>query len=379
MNIFKKIVYKLIIHFPVHIRKNRILFSSIPTMSDNCLALFEYLEKTNSSYDIWWQINGADENKLSYKKTVVKGGNIFQKIKYYHVLKTSKLVIITHHPLPVSKKQNVITLWHGEPFKKWDNLGKNLVTDEKNNYFVTANKNTELLRKNVYHITNVNYYHSAQCRLSLFFDDKRIEKVRVLLSEMGIKKFIIFMPTFGGSKKNDDFLSFDYKKINDELKKKDLFLFIKLHPHYRLEDFPTINCFSNIKVVDKTFFEDNSLELYSFLSQSSGLITDLSSVFIDYLFLDKPIAFNLSKENFDNNLNAIKCTFEDLPGEIISSTEELISFCVEFCASLTSFSQNVKRNRDKFLDFYSSDNGSILDGTSNVALLIEKIINKEIA
>lgn len=378
MNIFKKIVYKLIIHFPARIRKNRILFSSIPTMSDNCLALFEYLEKTNSSYDIWWQINGADENKLSYKKTVVKGGNIFQKIKYYHVLKTSKLVIITHHPLPVSKKQNVITLWHGEPFKKWNNLEKNLVTDEKNNYFVTANKNTELLRKNVYHITNVNYYHSAQCRLSLFFDDKRIEKVRVLLNEMGIKKFIIFMPTFGGSKKNDDFLSFDYKKINDELKKKDLFLFIKLHPHYMLEDFPTINCFSNIKVVDKTFFEDNLLELYSFLSQSSGLITDLSSVFIDYLFLDKPIAFNLSKDNFDNNLNAIKCTFEDLPGEIISSTEELISFCVESCASLTSFSQNVKRNRDKFLDFYSSDNGSILDGTSNVALLIEKIINKEI-
>ena len=58
------------------------------------------------------------------------------------------------------------------------------------------------------------------------------------------------------------------------------------------------------------------------------LLTDFSSIYIDFLLLNKPIGFVIS--DFSEYLNSRGFVFEEpknfMPGEIVTNTKELISF-----------------------------------------------------
>ena len=113
-------------------------------------------------------------------------------------------------------------------------------------------------------------------------------------------KQFIWMPTYSNNVSSElyfDFLKKDQLQIlNDILKKNDRYLTIKIHPlEYKI---PKVK-FSNIEILDNYFFIERSIELYDYINKFDALITDFSSIAIDFLVTEKPI-FLVSRSYSDS-------------------------------------------------------------------------------
>ena len=49
----------------------------------------------------------------------------------------------------------------------------------------------------------------------------------------------------------------------------------------------------NIKILKNDELEEKKLKLYNLIAQANSLITDYSSVYFDYMILDRPIGFTI--------------------------------------------------------------------------------------
>ncbi|MES2474567.1 MAG: CDP-glycerol glycerophosphotransferase family protein [Verrucomicrobiota bacterium] len=78
----------------------------------------------------------------------------------------------------------------------------------------------------------------------------------------------------------------DPYELNEFLKARGAFLLVKPHPMAAFEE---QRAWSNLIVVDESWFKERSLSLYELLGATDLLISDISSVVIDYLLLDRPI------------------------------------------------------------------------------------------
>ena len=69
------------------------------------------------------------------------------------------------------------------------------------------------------------------------------------------------------------------------------------------------NVLTNIVYLENQDLEDNGLQLYEFINCSDALISDYSSVAIDYLLLNRPIGFTL--DDYDAYTESRGWVFED--------------------------------------------------------------------
>ena len=71
---------------------------------------------------------------------------------------------------------------------------------------------------------------------------------------------------------------------------------------------------------------DNNVQLYQFISQMDGLITDYSSIAIDYLLLDRPIIFTLDDyEEYEKHRGFYKKDIKKyMPGEQVYNYDEFL-------------------------------------------------------
>ena len=80
--------------------------------------------------------------------------------------------------------------------------------------------------------------------------------------------------------------------LNARLRKDRTGLLIKLHPSQDLTGYQGMNL-SNIRLMSHEEFGRSGWDLYRLMGMTDALITDYSSVFTDYMLLDRPIAFTL--------------------------------------------------------------------------------------
>jgi CDP-glycerol glycerophosphotransferase len=78
----------------------------------------------------------------------------------------------------------------------------------------------------------------------------------------------------------------DPEQLNAFLKSRNAVLMVKPHP---MAAFETAKTSSHLLIVDDAWLRARSLSLYEFLGATDLLISDISSVVIDYLLLDRPI------------------------------------------------------------------------------------------
>ncbi len=102
----------------------------------------------------------------------------------------------------------------------------------------------------------------------------------------GLEKYdktYIYMPTWRND--NSDFIAqsgIDWERINDVMKKRNELFILKLHPLTRL-DAPSIGKYSNIKLYP------SKSDIYTVLPFIDTLITDYSSIYTDFLTMDKEV------------------------------------------------------------------------------------------
>jgi CDP-glycerol glycerophosphotransferase (TagB/SpsB family) len=227
------------------------------------------------------------------------------------------MIVTTHHNCrTVAPDQFNLELWHGFPLKTvglmdkgepdfkayrelWDNVGFFSSYSTLYNTIMNACLGMDIYR---YRITGMP-------RNDFLFNSPGSVMLKKLFGDrFENKKTALFMPTFRfnlnngklykeeGSKNWENIFGlpeFDSQKFEEFLERNQLVLFLKLHPfeeEYLLKSLK-IHQMNHIILITDRLLKDNGIDLYQLINAMDLLITDYSSVYFDFLLLDRPMIF----------------------------------------------------------------------------------------
>jgi len=339
----KSIILKILTYINRVIPKNKnyILFTSHPDMTDNSYAFYEYMiSKHSDRYIFIWLV----EPKFSIKdKHTLKKTKIISKksiLGFYYYCR-AKYLFFTHNnyaSLPTVKSQIGVNLWHGMPLKKIGHLD-NKPYYPKTNFTISTSPIFQKIMSDAFHQPLNSVLITGQPRNQYLLNkDKHILKL-LNINKNKYKKIIAWLPTYRTSSHGEirnDGTTFDLlplvsksqlKKFDKFLSLNNIFCFIKLHPVDIIskDDFDT---YTNIQVLDNSDFNIREIQLYSFLANIDALITDYSSVYIDYMLTKNPIGFVIPDiDSYKKNRGfSFENALEKLPGDIIKTYTEFENF-----------------------------------------------------
>ena len=253
-------------------------------------------------------------------------------------LATSKYVFLNDNFFPLAfmkfnNKTSVIQLWHAPgAFKKFGGSVENA------SMLKQISKNTDYLIITSEYITD-HYSEAFQIdkskikalglpRADYYFEKHDTKKLRDSFNKKynlnSNKKIILYAPTFRENKEfNNVFNYLDIDEFNKKLSD-EYILVLRLHP--KIKEFYSSDITGNGDYIDCSDYK-NEQEL---LLISDILITDYSSIMIEFGLLKKPVIFfAYDLDNYLSNERGFYLDYKkDLPGPIVFSTDELISAIV---------------------------------------------------
>src|SRR5699024_8888163 len=150
------------------------------------------------------------------------------------------------------------------------------------------------------------------------------------------EKIIIWLPTYrkdyysnqdDGEDLNNPFQikDFDIAKFERELKSQNALCLVKPHPR-AIQNYDYK--FENIKIINDNWLLKKGITLYHLLALADILVSDFSSVIIDFLLMDKPIiCFNTDFEEYKQNRGFSFDNIEEmLPSPIIQDQESFFNY-----------------------------------------------------
>ncbi|MDH3999316.1 MAG: CDP-glycerol glycerophosphotransferase family protein [Desulfuromonadales bacterium] len=216
----------------------------------------------------------------------------------------SHSVVRDIRPFVLNRKAVLVNLWHGIPLKK---IAKDDdVSDLRNKKFFTW---LQWLAK----LLCPGFARSYDLVIACSQEDRRsfgsafatpLERIRVtgyprndrMFQAAPVtplckgKKVGIYMPTFrgqeGGSFDFFEQFGFDVDVVNATLERLEVHLYLKLH-HFNLPDEAIIKAIDAASSL--SFYSGD--DVYEDLSAIDFLVTDYSSIYFDYLLLNKPVIF----------------------------------------------------------------------------------------
>ncbi len=326
-------------------KKKTIVIYGGSYLDDNSEAMFRYfLEKTN------YRVICLTDRIMEYS---IRDNITIKKCSYFNALismLTSKVVIdSSYHTIKMkpTKEQLFIQCWHGSPLKYMH------PSDGINNsiYYSKLYYAAEIFKEHMQ-----TYFGAA--------DDQMLcggsPRNDYLFSEIPLPeqfqfsgKSVIWMPTFrhgiGRSESDIDIPVINEANIsilNQRLEKLNVRLYIKAH-RLQMNGFQNLvnDRHKNIVLLSDADLKNNNIPLYAFLSHMDALLTDYSSVFYDYLLLDRPIGFVIDDfEQYKKNRGfAFDNPYDLMPGEKIYGIDELLSFFDDLASGIDNYSPDRHR------------------------------------
>ena len=351
---------------------NIILLGSFPPFRDNAFALYQYILHNRKDIISHYQIYWAQENVPQEVVNIyVKSGNYIDKNspKGIWLFLRARYVISTHGfftDVYPGRGQLQINLWHGNGYK--------VIPPRDRVYRGDFSIGTSMLFLPIiaekFEISPDNVWITGLPRNdNLFHPGGELMK---LAKGKTYKRTILWMPTYRkalfnhtGVDGNTDvfglktFLENDLYEFDKWLSEKNIILLIKPHPMDELSE-AKVESTNNIVFFTNQTVEDLHIDLYSLLAETDALISDYSSVVVDYLLTDKPIGIVCADlEEYKSNRGFVLNPVQDyLPGPIIQSRVELKQFIV----SIDEESEIMKQKRlylknlfHKYQDDHSSE------------------------
>ena len=349
----KKTIFPLftIINKIVPKKDNLILLYSGNKGINNCLLpLRKYL--LDNGYDKKYKIYCGIEN-MEYADDESRVTFITQIQSMWLFFRTAHVFYTTGQiPIKPSKEQCVIQLWHGNSnFKtigRWSNINNG---DE---FFFTY----MFAPSELYVPIQASEYDCPESCIVPYGDmfvDELLESPREKTVFTEYEKVLFWAPTF----RKSDYLGYDdsdmedlvpmfdeteYPDLNEMLKRYNIKLIVKPHPMHN--NFGTLpRHFSHLDVFTHEEFNHAGFSLYPLLAQVDGLIGDYSSVSMQFMLLDRPIAFVVPDiEEYGKKRGFV---FKDpesyMGGHIIKTKDEFEQFLDDFANGRDLFKE--KRHR----------------------------------
>lgn len=359
-----RIVLELLFSFQ-NLTKNKILIiDTTPYSGSSGYALYKFLKKMNDCYEV--ELFQEDKSKRiqNYLKRILK-------VK-------GAAVVISTHGIPCllkRKKQIVIELWHGIPFKAMGLLDKSLDLRSKKLAIKLWNKVDVIISSSVTYSTLINaclgtynnpYVITGFPRNDYLFDNGRLQELLLKNDkEFRGKRVILFVPTFRkgyinrveGIERDENvfgFEEFDMKAFDDFLGENRALLIVKLHPFeekFYKNVYEKMNL-SNFYFLTSEVLESSKIDLYEILPDVDLLITDYSSIYFDFLLLNKPIIF--VKPDFEqySKIRGVLLSPYDFwtPGPKVTSQDDLQKRISEIFSGKDNYAERREELKDIFFE-----------------------------
>ncbi|RZT97359.1 CDP-glycerol glycerophosphotransferase [Ancylomarina subtilis] len=321
---------------------------------DNVKFFFLYLSEKETDQDFYL----LTANKDTYETLRFQYSNIlyYPSAKAYWIMLRSNVFVVDNFSwmdncrFQLFWRAKIIQIWHGIGFKKIQRSNKFFIKETSSLYrrfilnfvgklpkyqavistgdFFTREFfqpafdaehfiETGYPRNDV--IVNPEKYRNSDVNSDVVSINKVAE-----MRKKGIKA-ILYAPTFrdtGGDGISDGIL--DLNRLNQFALENDYVFVFKLHPlpQYKSisEDFERIIWYDNVK------------DVYPLLPKVDGMISDYSSIYMDYILLNRPIFFLLyDREKYETKDRELHAFFNDFLVGSISTCQEKLEQDLVYC------------------------------------------------
>lgn len=313
------------------------------SISDSPFAIFQYLvnHQHYSNFKHIWVLKKSVKPEQFNISESLKKRMIFVEYgskDYVHYLLQAKYLInnSTFPSFFVKKEEQIyINTWHGTPLKKMGfdvkenifsnaNVERNLLMAD---YFISPNHHTTQTFLRAYKlggISNGTIIETGYPRIDFTLETNH-SQVTQFLKERGFDfdenlPLIAYMPTWRGKstenpKDSIEQLVTEFSFLKEQLKGR-YNLLLKVHPFI-------FDKVKNIEEISASLISDQ-LDCNQILSAVDILITDFSSVFFDFLSLNRPIIFYGWDEDLYEKERGLYFDSAELPGQISRTVYEII-------------------------------------------------------
>lgn len=324
--------------------------------SDNSRALFEYLIKHDyqKRYVMVWYVHDPDDFPelknleniflVSYEWAV--SSKYEEYFTYFYHLYTAKYLFTTDASFWMRycrNGQTRVNLWHGCGFK--DRKGKTGPTGKNYDFMTVTSPLYADIHAEEYGCAKTQLLSTGLAKQDWLFQPFD-ETIAEMLDVPVASKYVFWLPTFrmavdGLERLNEYEVDSDtgFPIVKDEttvrrldhlLYSLDMCMIVKLHPVQKNTCMAHWNL-SNIRVLENREIAAKDLPINRLLAQADAIISDYSSIAVDYMLLDRPIAFML--EDMEQYGKSRGFVFENLldylPGEFLYDFNDLKRFLVE--------------------------------------------------
>lgn len=314
------LIYKLILKLS---RKSIwLIYETKTTACDNGYYLFKYIRKNHPSDLVYYAIdkNSHDYSKVSKLGNIVNWGSLKHYIYYLVARKITTNELSSPAPHLFNFMHVYLNIYNDRVFLQRGITSSNVKNLHYNKtkfklFVCGAEKEYEYIKNNYHYPDNfVKYLGFPR------FDN---------FNNNIPKKQILIMPTYRKYIKNDFTNTTYYKKWNsllnninfiELLEKNDITVYFYMHKTMSKYTSKFNTKSNNIKIV-------TSADVNELLKESSLLITDYSSVYMDFAYMNKPIIYyqfdNVEYNNNGNEYGYFKFS-KDAFGKIVIDEEDLI-------------------------------------------------------
>jgi CDP-glycerol glycerophosphotransferase (TagB/SpsB family) len=355
----------------VPVNKLRLVFISFPDAADNSWHLYRYMVEHVQGHEFVWlceQPSGVrgrieQENQRSGRNTVMVARRL--SLKGIWLLITARLIFTSHGvPRFVGRAcgRTVVNLWHGMPIKVIGYL------DQENqrgvtycDYTLSTSPLYTRVMAQAFKIPESHVLEVGLPRNDALVTKRTATERAAIIAALGIEAeadVIFWLPTYRRSGRRegrddskessflDEWHEDLFQKLDAAAQATGRCIVIKLHPLDRLNGDPPKAVYKNVKFFTAAAWRSLDIDLYDGLAISAALISDISSVLIDYVVTNKPMAITIKAESHGVD-------------ELIPSSASILMNCqrIEGDADLLKFITSVdilNRSRYSFQEYNSA-------------------------
>lgn len=343
--------------------ENSILFRSGPhassyvkgmDFSDNARALFEYMiaNQYNEMYQLIWLVKDPKEFEYYAKIPNVQflsfdwsaSEEKDKRDQYYRALCLARYIFFTDaygFARNCRGDQIRIQLWHGCGFKTRVNFVR---CEKRYEYTTVISQIYAKIHQEVYGLRPNQMLVTGYAKQDWLFHPYEDWKKQLAIPVC--KKYIFWMPTFRSAKEQLQQLDactlkgqtglpivntyLQMERLNILLQRWNIMLILKLHPFQDREKIGELDQ-TNIRVLDNELLIQHDIQINQLLGHADALISDYSSAAVDFMLLDRPIAFTLDDmEEYKKSRGFVFDEIRDwLPGQELFTFDDMCAFVEE--------------------------------------------------